>query len=73
MEDGKVSLVSFASDQAVRELGLDAGKLLREVAKCVQGGGGGKPEFATAGGKNPEGIPRAIELYTDSVNAALQG
>jgi len=73
VEDGKVSLVSFASDQAVRELGLDAGKLLREVAKCVQVGGGGKPEFATAGGKNPEGIPRAIELYTDSVNAALQG
>ena len=72
VEDGKVSLVSFASDKAVRELGLDAGKLIREAAQCVQGGGGGKPEFATAGGKNPEGIPRAIELFTDSVKVALQ-
>ena len=73
VEDGKVSLVSFASDKAVRDLGLDAGKLIREAAKCVQGGGGGKPEFATAGGKNLEGISRALELYAVSVKAALQG
>jgi len=73
VEDGKVSLVSFASDKAVQELGLDAGKLIREAAQCVQGGGGGKPEFATAGGKNPEGISRALELYAVSLKAALQG
>jgi alanyl-tRNA synthetase len=73
VEDGKVSLVSFASDKAVRELGLDAGKLIREAAQSVKGGGGGKPEFATAGGKNPEGIPRALELFAVSVKAALQG
>ncbi len=73
VEDGKVSLVSFASDKAVRELGLDAGKLIREAAQSVQGGGGGKPEFATAGGKNPDGIPRALELYAVSVKVALQG
>jgi len=73
VEDGKVLLVSFASDNAVRELGLDAGKLIRDAAQCVQGGGGGKPEFATAGGKNLEGIPRALELFAVSVKAALQG
>ena len=73
VEDGKVSLVSFASDKAVRDIGLDAGKLIREAAQSVQGGGGGKPEFATAGGKNPDGIPRALELYAVSVKAALQG
>ena len=56
-----------------RDIGLDAGKLIREAAQSVQGGGGGKPEFATAGGKNPDGIPRALELYAVSVKAALQG
>ncbi len=73
VEDGKVSLVSFASDKAVKELGLDAGKLIREAAQSVQGGGGGKPEFATAGGKNPAGILGALEAYAVSVKSALQG
>ncbi len=72
VEDGKVSLISFASDKAVHECGIDAGKLIREAAKLVQGGGGGKPEFATAGGKNLEGIGQALEVYALSVKAALQ-
>jgi alanyl-tRNA synthetase len=73
VEDGKVSLVSFASDKAVKELGIDAGKLIREAAQCVKGGGGGKPEFATAGGKDASGIGKACEAFTASVKAALQG
>ena len=73
VEDGKVSLISFASDHAVQECGIDAGKLIREAAKLVQGGGGGKPEFATAGGKNLEGIGQALEAYALSLKAALQG
>ncbi|TLU81462.1 MAG: alanine--tRNA ligase [Chlorobium sp.] len=71
VDDGKVSLVSFASDKAVRACGIDAGKLIREAAKQVQGGGGGKPEFATAGGKNIDGIAKALEAYTASINTLL--
>ena len=72
VDEGKVSLVSFASDKAVRSCGIDAGKLIREAAKQVQGGGGGKPEFATAGGKNIDGIPKALAAYTESLNVLLQ-
>jgi alanyl-tRNA synthetase len=67
-----VSLVSFASDKAVKECGIDAGKLIREAAKLVQGGGGGKPEFATAGGKDASGIGKACEAFIASVKA-VQG
>ena len=67
VEDGKVSLVSFASDKAVHDCGIDAGKLIREAAKLVQGGGGGKPEFATAGGKDVSGIDKACEAFIASV------
>ena len=70
--DGKVSLVAFASDEAVKSLKLDAGKLVREAAACVKGGGGGKHELATAGGKEPLGIDKAIETFVASVKSALQ-
>ncbi|NTU68333.1 MAG: alanine--tRNA ligase [Chlorobiaceae bacterium] len=73
VDDGKVSLVGFASDEAVRTLKLDAGKLVREAAACVKGGGGGKPELATAGGKDPDGIGKAVEVFMASVKAALEG
>ena len=73
VEDGKVSLISFASDKAVQECGIDAGKLIREAAKLVQGGGGGKAEFATAGGKDVSAIDKACEAFTASIHAALQG
>ena len=73
VDDGKVSLVCFASDAAVKSLKLDAGKLVREAAACVRGGGGGKPELATAGGKEPEGIDKALETFLAAVHAALKG
>jgi alanyl-tRNA synthetase len=73
VDDGKVSLVAFASDEAVRSLKLDAGKLVREAAACVRGGGGGKPELATAGGKDPEGVGSAVETFVAAVKTALQG
>ena len=41
---------------------MHAGNLIREAAKLVQGGGGGQPFIATAGGNNPNGIPDAIEF-----------
>jgi len=66
---GKVSLAAFASDRAVKELGIDAGKLVRQAAVAVQGGGGGKAEFATAGGKNPEGMETACSVFREAVRS----
>jgi len=69
--DGKVFLVGFASDEAVKSKKINAGKLVKEAAACVKGGGGGKPELATAGGKDPDGISKAIETFVASVKSAL--
>ncbi|MBO7118739.1 MAG: alanine--tRNA ligase [Bacteroidaceae bacterium] len=64
---GKPLLTAAASDGAVAS-GVNIGKNIREAAQLMQGGGGGQPHFATAGGKNPEGIhaavQRLIELLT---------
>ncbi|MDD7266985.1 MAG: alanine--tRNA ligase, partial [Lachnospiraceae bacterium] len=56
----KVNILSFATEQAVAH-GAHAGNLIREVAPLVGGGGGGRPNQAQAGGKNPAGIPQAME------------
>ncbi|MBR1377745.1 MAG: alanine--tRNA ligase [Bacteroidaceae bacterium] len=57
---GKPNLTIALSDDLVKR-GLNAGQLVREAAKHIQGGGGGQPHFATAGGKNPEGLTQAVE------------
>ena len=59
--DDKVSLTISIAKNLVEEKGLDAGKMVRELGKFINGGGGGQAFFATAGGKNPEGIEKAIE------------
>jgi alanyl-tRNA synthetase len=60
IEDGdKCGLVVMLSDKLVKE-GLDASKLIKSASKFIQGGGGGQPHFATAGGKNAAGIEDAI-------------
>ncbi|MEH6764755.1 MAG: alanine--tRNA ligase [Aequorivita antarctica] len=59
--DGKALLACYISKELATEKGLDAGKIIRELGKYIQGGGGGQPFFATAGGKNPEGIDEALE------------
>jgi alanyl-tRNA synthetase len=58
--DGKVNLMVALSDPLVIEKKMNAGQIIRELAKEVQGGGGGHPHIATAGGKNPKGIPAAL-------------
>lgn len=58
--DGKVNMVAMATDGAVAK-GAHAGNLIKGIAALVGGGGGGRPNMAQAGGKNPAGIPAAIE------------
>ena len=57
---GKVSLMVTAT-QGAMEKGAHAGNLIKAIAGCVGGGGGGRPNMAQAGGKNPAGIPEALE------------
>ncbi|MCW8796781.1 MAG: alanine--tRNA ligase [Chlorobium sp.] len=71
-EQGKVTLVGFAGDEAIGECGLNAGELVKKSAAMVQGGGGGKPGFATAGGKNPAGIAEAMKVFEEAVRTKLQ-
>jgi len=61
VNDGKPMLNVSISDDLVKEHGLNAGQMVREAAKLIQGGGGGQPHFANAGGKNPDGISAAVD------------
>ena len=63
--DGKAVLSCYISKDLVAEKDLNAGTIVRELGKYIQGGGGGQPFFATAGGKNPAGIPEALEKVKD--------
>ena len=58
--DNKPLLTVMMSEDQVKA-GLNAGQLVREAAKLIQGGGGGQPHFATAGGKNPDGLISAVD------------
>lgn len=58
---GKALLTCYISKDLVKERDLNAGQIVRELGKFIQGGGGGQPFFATAGGKKPEGIAEALE------------
>ena len=71
VSDGKVSLVSAVTKDLTGR--LHAGKLVQEVAKAVGGGGGGRPDLAQAGGKNPAELDRALAGVYDSVARAAGG
>ena len=66
--DGKPLLNVMLSDDMVKDHGLNAGQLVREAAKLMQGGGGGQPHFASAGGKNPDGLSAAIDKVVELCN-----
>ncbi len=66
-QGGKAILSCYISKSLVSEKSLDAGKVVRELGKFIQGGGGGQPFFATAGGKNPEGIPQALSASKELI------
>ena len=58
---GKPVISCYISKTLVAERSMNAGTIVKELGKHIQGGGGGQPFFATAGGKNPEGIPAMLE------------
>ena len=68
--DGKVNLMATATDAAMKA-GAHAGNLIKEIAKLVGGGGGGRPNMAQAGGKNPAGIDDAIAKAKEVAAAQL--
>lgn len=70
--DGKVSLVA-AFSPAIVEMGLQAGKFVSGIAKLCGGGGGGKPNFAQAGGRKPENLPDALEKARAEIVARVSG
>lgn len=61
ISEGKALLTVMVSDNLVKEMNLNASSIVREAAKEIQGGGGGQPFYATAGGKNPTNMGKAIE------------
>ena len=69
--DGKVNLIAMATDAAVKA-GAHAGNLIKEVAPLVGGGGGGRPNMAQAGGKNPAGINDAVAKAKEVAMNQLQ-
>ncbi len=58
--EGKAHLSIIISENLLKEKNLDANKMIRDLAKDIQGGGGGQPFYATAGGKNPDGLKSAV-------------
>ncbi|TBX65372.1 alanine--tRNA ligase [Flavobacterium silvisoli] len=66
-EDDKPMLTCYISKELTTAKNLNAGQVVRELGKYIQGGGGGQPFFATAGGKNVAGIKEALEKAVDFV------
>jgi alanyl-tRNA synthetase len=68
--EGKAHLAVMLAETAIKDYGLNASTMIREVAGEIQGGGGGQPFFATAGGKNPAGIDKALKKAKKIVEEA---
>ena len=69
--DGKVSLMATATEGAMQK-GAHAGNLVKGIAGCVGGGGGGRPNMAQAGGKNPAGIKDALEKAAEVLEGQIK-
>ena len=63
--DNKINLVCAVSDNLIKSKGLNAGKLISQIAKDLGGGGGGKPHLATAGGKDIEKLEKVLQDFVD--------
>ena len=69
-DDGKVGLIAAVTDDLVQK-GIHAGKLIGQIAKVVGGGGGGRPNMAQAGGKEPAKLGEALELAQQLATASV--
>ncbi len=65
--EDKVTLTIALTQDLIEEKGLDAGKIIRSVSREIEGGGGGQAHFATAGGKNPNGLDKAYQLIKEQI------
>ncbi len=63
--ENKPTLSVIVSEDLVADHGVNAGKIIREAARFIQGGGGGQPHFATAGGKNADGLSAAVDKVVE--------
>ena len=68
VHDERPLLSIMLSDDMVKDHSLNAGQIIREAAKLIQGGGGGQPHYAQAGGKNAEGIRSAVDKVIELIN-----
>ena len=68
VHNDKPQLTIMMSDDLVQEHSLNAGQMVREAAKLIQGGGGGQPHFAQAGGKNADGLSAAVDKAVELAN-----
>ncbi len=71
VKDGRVNLIAMATDAAMKR-GAHAGNLIKGIACFVGGGGGGRPNMAQAGGKNPEGVSKAIQEASNVLAAQIK-
>ncbi len=69
--DGKPQVAVMFDDSLVEKFGLNAGLIVRDLAREIQGGGGGQPFFATAGGKDINGLPKVVDKANDLLAKAL--
>ena len=69
--NNKPNLVISASDNVIETSQFHAGTFVKEIAKEIKGGGGGQPFLATAGGNNPEGIQKALNLAKNKLESTL--
>jgi len=67
-QNGKAILSCYISKEIVASKDLNAGTIVRELGKFIQGGGGGQAFFATAGGKHPDGISEALEKAKEYIS-----
>ena len=68
VNNNKPMLMVSVADELIKDKGLHAGNIIRSLAKEIQGGGGGQPHFATAGGKNQDGIEKALAMAKEFIN-----